>query len=74
LQQCLADHGIGSAVFYPKPLHLQDCFSDLGYSQGDIPVAETLCDEVLSLPIYAELTSEQIEYIAHTILEFYGKN
>lgn len=74
LQQFLGDRGIGSAIFYPKPLHLQDCFSDLGYSQGDIPIAEKLCDEVLSLPIYSELTPEQIEYIAHTILEFYKDN
>ncbi|MBN2314204.1 MAG: DegT/DnrJ/EryC1/StrS family aminotransferase [Sedimentisphaerales bacterium] len=74
LQQFLADNGIGSAIFYPKPLHLQDCFSDLGYSQGDMPVAERLCGEVLSLPIYAELTPEQIEYVARTILEFYEKN
>ncbi len=74
LQQFLADHGIGSAIFYPKPLHLQDCFNDLGYSRGDMPAAEKLCDEVLSLPIYPELTPEQIEYIAHTILEFYSKN
>lgn len=74
LQKYLADNGIGSAIFYPKPLHLQDCFSDLGYRQGDMPVAEKLCHEVLSLPVYPELTPEQIEYTAETVLKFYGKN
>jgi len=74
LQKFLADNEISSAIFYPKPLHLQECFSNLGYKQGDFPVAERLCDEVLSLPIYPELTTEQIEYVAQTILKFYGMN
>jgi len=72
LKDFLAEKQIGSAVFYPKPLHLQDCFEDLGYSEGDLPVAERLCSEVLSLPIYPELTTEQVEYVANTILNFYG--
>ena len=74
LQQYLAENGIGSAIFYPKPLHLQDCFSELGYRQGDMPVAERLCEEVLSLPVYPELTPEQIEFTAKTVLKFYDKN
>jgi dTDP-4-amino-4,6-dideoxygalactose transaminase len=74
LQKFLADNEISSAIFYPKPLHLQECFSELCYKQGDFPVAERLCDEVLSLPIYPELTTEQIEYVAQTILKFYGMN
>jgi len=74
LQKFLADNEISSAIFYPKPLHLQECFSELGYKQGDFPVAERLCNEVLSLPIYPELTTEQIEYVAQTILKFYGMN
>ena len=74
LQQFLADHGIGSAVFYPKPLHLQECFLELGYRQGDMPVSERLCHEVLSLPVYPELSPEQIEYTAKTVLKFYGKS
>lgn len=72
LQKYLADNEIGSAVFYPKPLHLQDCFRELGYKQGDMPVAERLCNEVLSLPVYPELTPEQIEYVAGMVLKFYG--
>ena len=74
LKQYLASHGIGSAIFYPKPLHLQECFRDLGYHPGDLPVAERLCEKVLSLPIYPELTPEQIEYTAKTILTFYGQS
>lgn len=74
LQKYLSENQIGSAIFYPKPLHLQDCFSELGYGQGDLPVTEKLCNEVLSLPIYPELSSEQIEYVARTILKFYQGN
>ena len=72
LQKFLAENEIGSAVFYPKPLHLQECFEELGYKEGDMPVAERLCGEVLSLPIYPELKQEQIEYVARTALKFYG--
>jgi len=71
LQKYLADNGIGSAVFYPKPLHLQNCFSRLGYKPGDLPVAESLCRKVLSLPVYPELSAEQIKYVAKTVLNFY---
>ena len=72
LQEFLAQNGVGSAVFYPKPLHIQDCFRHLGYNEGDFPVAERLCAEVLSLPVYPELTAEQIEYVAGTVLKFYN--
>jgi dTDP-4-amino-4,6-dideoxygalactose transaminase len=74
LQKYLKENGVGSAVFYPKPLHQQECFSELGYRQGDMPVAERLCKEVLSLPVYPELQSDQIEYVAQTVLKFYGIN
>jgi len=72
LQKFLAANNVGSAVFYPKPLHLQDCFAGLGYSEGDMPVAEKVCNEVLSLPVYAELSREQIEFVAAAVLKFYG--
>ena len=71
LQEYLAEKEIGSAIFYPHPLHLQECFRQLGYNKGDFPVAERLCEDVLSLPIYPELKKEQIEYVANAILEFY---
>jgi len=73
LRRFLAGNGVSSAVFYPRPLHLQQCFAYLGYKQGDFPVAERLSAEVLSLPVYPELTKEQIEYVARTILNFYQK-
>ncbi|MHC4148256.1 MAG: DegT/DnrJ/EryC1/StrS family aminotransferase [Planctomycetota bacterium] len=72
LQKYLAEKEVSTAVFYPKPLHLQDCFSELGYKKGDLPVSERLCGEVLSLPIYPELKQEQIEYVANTVLRFYS--
>ncbi|UCC22457.1 MAG: DegT/DnrJ/EryC1/StrS family aminotransferase [Planctomycetota bacterium] len=72
LQKFLAENGISTAVFYPKPLHLQDCFAELGYRQGDFPVAERVSSEVLSLPVYPELKREQIEYVANMVLKFYG--
>ena len=72
LKDFLAENEIGSAIFYPKPLHLQDCFRELGYNKGDLPVAEKLCTEVLSLPVYPELTAEQVEQVAKTVLKFYG--
>ena len=74
LQKFLLDNGVSSSVFYPKPLHLQECFKELGYKQGDRPVAERLCSSVLSLPVYPELSREQIEYVAETVLKFYGRN
>jgi dTDP-4-amino-4,6-dideoxygalactose transaminase len=59
-------------VFYPKPLHLQDCFAELGYRPGDLPAAEKLCDEGLSLPVYPDLSPEQIEHVAGIVLKHYG--
>lgn len=74
LNKFLTGNKVGSAIFYPKPLHLQKCFSELGYRQGDLPVTEKICDEVLSLPIYPELSAEQIEFAAQTVLKFYNNN
>ena len=71
LKDYLAEKGISSAVFYPKPLHVQGCFADLGYNAGDFPATERACEQVLSLPIYSELRQEQIRYVASTIREFY---
>lgn len=72
LQKFLSDNQISSAVFYPKPLHLQQCFSDLGYKPGDLPLTERICGEVLSLPIYAELNQEKLQHVAKTILKFFS--
>ncbi len=61
--------GIASAVFYPVPLHLQLLYAGLGGKPGDLPVAERTCQEVLSLPIYPEITNEQIDRVADAIAE-----
>ncbi len=71
LQKYLAKNNIASAIFYPRPLHLQECFNDLGYREGDFPETEKICQEVLSLPIYPELSNEQVEFVAQKVLDFY---
>ena len=65
----LAKHNVGSAVYYPLPLHLQDCFRHLGGKEGDLPETERACHEVLAIPIYPELTEEQISFVAEKVLE-----
>lgn len=72
LREHLADRGIGSAVYYPAPLHLQPCFRELGYARGDFPVAERLCGEVLSLPVFPELGEDRARRVAEAVREFYG--
>ena len=64
--------GIGTALHYPLPLHLQKCFADLGHKPGDFPVAERAARECLSLPIFPELSDEQQAFVAAAINEFTG--
>jgi len=71
LRQYLKDHGIGTEIYYPLPLHLQECFKSLGYHKNDFPVAEEAAQAVLSIPIYPELNREQKDYIIEKIAEFY---
>jgi dTDP-4-amino-4,6-dideoxygalactose transaminase len=69
----LNSNGIATGLHYPIPLHLQKCFSDLGYKKGDFPVSEKLAENGLSLPMYPELSDNQIGYVAEKIKEFFKR-
>jgi len=71
LRGFLNDAGIGTEVYYPVPMHLQDCFAVLGYKNGDFPAAEQAALHTVALPIYPELSEAQIEYVVEKIKEFY---
>jgi dTDP-4-amino-4,6-dideoxygalactose transaminase len=71
LRDYLGKQGVGCNIFYPRSLHLQECFADLGYKKGQFPVSEKACEEVLALPVFPELTDAQIQRVADTILGFY---
>jgi dTDP-4-amino-4,6-dideoxygalactose transaminase len=72
LREHLQARGIGCAVYYPVPLHLQPCFAYLGYSAGDFPESERAAAEVISIPVYPELEAEERERVARVIEGFYG--
>ena len=72
LKGYLSQHGVGSMVYYPQPLHLQPCFADLNYGEGDFPEAERACQEVLALPVYPELEPEALSSVVDTVCSFYG--
>ncbi len=73
LQAHLKGQGIGTSIYYPLPLHLQPCFAYLGYREGACPVSEAAAKEVLSLPIYPELTVAQLDEVVSAIKSFYGR-
>jgi dTDP-4-amino-4,6-dideoxygalactose transaminase len=73
LQNHLKSRGIGSAIYYPLPLHLQPCFAYLGYKSGSCPESERAAREVLSIPIYPELTDAQMNEVADAVRSFYGR-
>jgi dTDP-4-amino-4,6-dideoxygalactose transaminase len=71
LRQYLQQNGVGTEIYYPLPLHLQPCFSYVGYKQGDFPVSEKVARTSLALPIYPELQQDDLEYVAGLISSFY---
>ena len=70
LQEALTASGIGSAIYYPVPLHLQGCFNELGYQRGDLPVTEQAADEVLSLPMFPEMTDSEQSRVIECVAAF----
>lgn len=73
LREALHEAGVESAIYYPSPLHLQPCFSALGYREGSLPNAERASNEVLSIPVHPDLTSEELGHVASTILRFFER-
>ena len=73
LRQFLMQEGVGTEVYYPVPLHLQECYAFLGHHRGDFLNSEKASDEVLALPIYPELTEDQQDYVVDRIKAFYKK-
>lgn len=73
LLAALREQNIGCAVYYPLPLHLQECFAYLGYKDGDLPISEKACKEVMSLPVFGELTREEQKEVIDAVKAFYAK-
>ena len=73
LARFLADRGIQTGIHYPIPLHLQPAFRQLGHKKGEFPVAERVADEILSLPIFPEMTEQQFEHVCQSVAAFFGK-
>lgn len=69
----LAERGIETTVHYPRPLHLQTAYSSLGYPPGTFPLSERACEHVLSLPIFPQMTAEQVSHVAGSVAEIVGK-
>jgi dTDP-4-amino-4,6-dideoxygalactose transaminase len=73
LREFLTSRGIGTDVYYPLPLHLQRCFEYLGYREGDFPVSENLARTTLALPVFPELTADDIGRVCTAVDEFYPR-
>ncbi len=67
LKSYLAEHGVGTAIHYPVPIHLQEAYHDLGYRRGDFPVTEACADEILSLPMYPELQENEVREVSELV-------
>ncbi len=73
LRSFLKENCIDTEIYYPKPMHLQECFLNGNYKKGDFPVTEASCKSSLALPIYPELLESQKYYVVSKIREFYSK-
>lgn len=72
LRDFLSKNSIGNEIYYPVPFHLQECFADLNYKKGDFPLSEEAADTSMALPIYPELTKDQLSFVVEKIKEFLG--
>ena len=73
LQAHLKTRGIGTEIYYPVPLHRQECFNTLGYHEGDLPEAERASRELLALPIYPELNEDQQHFVVQSVRESFER-
>lgn len=74
LREFMTKNDIGTEIYYPVPFHLQECFADLGYKKGDFPVSEFSANTSIALPIYPELSDEQLQYVVSVIKKFFDEN
>jgi dTDP-4-amino-4,6-dideoxygalactose transaminase len=73
LRAHLKEKGVGTEIYYPLPMHLQNCYQDLGYRKGAFPLSERAAEEVMSLPIYAELNDAQLTYVVEMVADFFKR-
>lgn len=72
LERFLNTNGIGTSIYYPIPMHQQECFKDLGFKVGDFPNAERLCKESIALPMYIGMTEREVSYVAEKVRQFFS--